>query len=99
MPVGWPPEQANAPAAIGVPDRWSPHRVVLACVARLALFTRPVPRQGRERVRKMFELNGGDPMNDDDLLVTVERLAVVQNRSEVNTSDGAQGDDGENRDG
>jgi hypothetical protein len=38
-------------------------------------------------------------MNEDDLVVAVEQLAVVQNRSDVNTSDGAQGDDGENRDG
>lgn len=35
----------------------------------------------------------------DDLVLAVEQLAVAQDRTEFQTSDGAQGDDGENRDG
>ncbi|MGH3565279.1 MAG: hypothetical protein ACRDRH_04460 [Pseudonocardia sp.] len=35
----------------------------------------------------------------DDLVLAVEQLAVVQDRTEFQTSDGAQGDDGESRDG
>ena len=35
----------------------------------------------------------------DDLVLAVEELAVVQSRDESQSSDGAAGDDGENRDG
>ena len=35
----------------------------------------------------------------DDLVLAVEQLAVVQNRDEAQTSDGASGDSGENKDG
>ncbi len=35
----------------------------------------------------------------DDLVLAVEELAVVQDRTEFQTSDGATGDDGESRDG
>jgi hypothetical protein len=38
-------------------------------------------------------------MNDDQLLVTVEREDVVQDRTEFNLSDGATGDSGETNDG
>lgn len=35
----------------------------------------------------------------DDLVKTVETLVVVQDRTDFQTSDGAQGDSGESRDG
>lgn len=38
-------------------------------------------------------------MNDDQILVSVEREDVVQDRTEFNLSDGATGDSGESNDG
>lgn len=35
---------------------------------------------------------------DDELVVAVEKLSSVQNRGDFQTSDGAQGDSGDNRD-
>ncbi len=35
----------------------------------------------------------------DDLVVAVAELATIQDRSDFQTSDGATGDSGENRDG
>ncbi len=35
----------------------------------------------------------------DDLILAVEELATIQDRSDFQTSDGAAGDSGENRDG
>ncbi|MGH3815633.1 MAG: hypothetical protein ACRDUV_24805 [Pseudonocardiaceae bacterium] len=35
---------------------------------------------------------------DDELVVAVEQLSRVQNRSDFQVSDGAQGDSGDNRD-
>ncbi len=38
-------------------------------------------------------------IDPDDLLVAVEHLVVAQNRDDAQTSDGAAGDSGDNRDG